>query len=72
MILAHDLGTTGDKASLYRDDGALVAAATARYDTDYGSGGRVEQDPEDWWRGICEATGGCCEQTDTRPEENAV
>ena len=40
MILAHDLGTTGDKAALYGTDGGLVAAVTARYATDYGPGGR--------------------------------
>ncbi|HTE62059.1 MAG TPA: FGGY family carbohydrate kinase, partial [Solirubrobacteraceae bacterium] len=56
MILAHDLGTTGDKAALYREDGALVAATTARYATSYGAGGRVEQDAGDWWRATAEAT----------------
>ncbi len=71
MILAHDLGTTGDKAALYSADGALVAAATARYGTDYGPGGRVEQDPADWWRGIVESTRELLERTGVRPEEIA-
>ena len=71
MILAHDLGTTGDKAALYSADGALVAAATARYGTDYGPGGRVEQDPADWWRGIVESTRELLERSGVRPEEIA-
>ena len=72
MILAHDLGTTGDKAALYAPDGSLVAAAVARYGTDYGPGGRVEQDPEDWWRGIVEATGELLARSGVRAEEIAA
>jgi xylulokinase len=56
MIIAHDLGTTGNKASLHTDDGRLLASATARYGTVYASGGMVEQDPQDWWRAVCAAT----------------
>ncbi len=56
MIIAHDLGTTGDKASLHEDDGTLVTAVTARYGTHFAAGGVAEQDPEDWWDAVVEAT----------------
>lgn len=56
MIIAHDLGTTGNKASLHRDDGTLVAAITVGYPTVYGNAGQVEQDPHDWWDAVVEAT----------------
>lgn len=56
MILAHDLGTTGDKASLHDDDGTLLDAVTVPYMTDYGRDGAVQQDPEDWWNAVCAAT----------------
>lgn len=56
MLLAHDLGTTGDKASLHDDDGALVAAVTETYPTRYDRGGVVEQDPDQWWAAVCRAT----------------
>jgi xylulokinase len=56
MILAHDFGTTGDKASLYSNAGELLAATTVEYPTDYGPRGRVEQDPERWWSAVAEAT----------------
>jgi xylulokinase len=49
LIVAHDLGTSGDKASLHAADGRLLAAHTERYPTDYGPGGKAEQDPADWW-----------------------
>lgn len=55
MIIAHDLGTTGDKASLHEDDGRTVATVTVPYDTDFGAGGVAEQDPEEWWRAVGEA-----------------
>lgn len=56
MLLAHDLGTTGDKASLHEDNGTMVASHTVSYPTDYGPGGKVEQDPHAWWDSVCEAT----------------
>ncbi|ROS48855.1 xylulokinase [Frigoribacterium sp. PhB24] len=57
MILAHDLGTTGNKATLVDADGRLVDSVTIPYPVDFGPGGRAEQDPEDWWRAVCAATG---------------
>ena len=52
MIIAHDLGTTGNKAGLYDDDLSLVRSATETYPTDFGPGGKAEQDPEAWWDAV--------------------
>ncbi|MDT0144523.1 xylulokinase [Microbacterium sp. PRC9] len=67
MILSHDLGTTGDKATLVSDEGRVIAAVTQRYDTQFGPQGKAEQDPADWWDAFCEATRRLLEQTDTAP-----
>ena len=56
LIVAHDLGTSGDKASLHAADGRLLAAHTEHYPADFGAGGRAEQDPDDWWAAFCAAT----------------
>ncbi len=56
MLLAHDLGTTGNKASLHDDSGRLIVAVTETYGTHYGRRGVVEQDPDAWWRAVCRAT----------------
>ncbi|HVT67108.1 MAG TPA: xylulokinase [Trebonia sp.] len=56
MIIAHDLGTTGDKAILMDGSGRVTASATAHYETDFGPGGRAEQDPRAWWQAVCAAT----------------
>lgn len=55
-IIAHDLGTSGNKATLYNERGELVAAFTAQYATYIGSEGRVEQSAEDWWNAVILST----------------
>jgi xylulokinase len=72
MIIAHDLGTTGDKATLVDATGAVVAAVTVRYPTDFGPGGKAEQDPDAWWRASCEATRRLLDSLDGAVEIAAV
>lgn len=64
LILAHDLGTTGNKATLVDDRGAVVAAVTESYPVDFGPAGRAEQDPEHWWAAVRRATARLLDQTD--------
>ena len=56
LILAHDLGTSGNKATLFTEKGQLVAAKTAAYETRYFNQTWAEQDPDDWWRAVSEST----------------
>lgn len=55
-ILAHDLGTSGDKATLFDREGRLVASVTKAYDVNMFNGNWAEQNPEDWWRAVVEGT----------------
>jgi xylulokinase len=71
-LLAHDLGTSGNKATLYTYDGALVASRTAAYDTRYFNGNWAEQDPHDWWRAICLSTRQLLEEAKALAPEVAV
>ncbi|MGH2411637.1 MAG: xylulokinase, partial [Chloroflexota bacterium] len=52
-VLSHDVGTTGNKATLYDEDGGLTRAAFLPYPTSYPRAGWAEQNPEDWWRSLC-------------------
>ena len=55
-LLAHDIGTSGDKAALFSVDGHLIASETIPYETFYAQGGAIEQRPQDWWNAVCQAT----------------
>lgn len=56
-ILAHDLGTGGNKASLYTAQGECLASCFVPYGTLYPHSGWHEQRPEeDWWRAVVEST----------------
>lgn len=55
-ILAHDVGTTGDKATLYGEDGVLSGSSFVPYGTTFPRPGWVEQNPVDWWRALCQST----------------
>ena len=56
LILAHDLGTTGDKATLFSAEGSLLCSAFEPYETFYPRAGWAEQDPAEYWRAFCAST----------------
>jgi xylulokinase len=56
FILAHDLGTTGNKATLFDSQGNLVAGHLQAYAVAYPQPGWAEQNPDDWWRAVCSAS----------------
>ncbi|MFN8469446.1 MAG: xylulokinase [Caldilineaceae bacterium] len=55
-ILAHDLGTSGNKATIFDADGHLVASAFAPYATAYPQPNWAEQEPDAWWQAVCDTT----------------
>ena len=55
-LLAHDLGTSGNKATLFTIDGTLVKSSVSAYATRYYNGNWAEQNPEDWWDAVCSST----------------
>ncbi|MDR1801065.1 MAG: xylulokinase [Lachnospiraceae bacterium] len=71
-ILAHDLGTSGNKAALYSIDGSLKGAVVASYPTYYPFNGAVEHNPDDWWRAVCDSTKQLLAQTKVAPADIAA
>ena len=55
-ILAHDLGTSGDKATLFSTSGELIKSHVVSYDVNFFNGNYAEQNPLDWWQAVCEST----------------
>ena len=68
-ILAHDFGTSADKASLFNTDGQFISTITTPYHTNHSNSTWAEQDPEDWWNAFCtgnrELLKGCLLYTST-------
>ena len=65
-LLAHDLGTSGNKATLYTLDGDLVRSITCSYDAYFFNGNWAEQDAHDWWKAVCHSTKALLEDLDAR------
>lgn len=55
-IIAWDLGTGGNKASLYDEKGICLASNFTSYNTFYPAHGWHEQRPKDWWNAVVEST----------------
>ncbi len=70
-VVAHDLGTTGNKATLYNPEGRLIGSAFHGYKTEYAHTGWAEQNPEDWWQAVCISTGKLLQETGVGRDEVA-
>ncbi|MBN2173429.1 MAG: FGGY-family carbohydrate kinase, partial [Bacteroidales bacterium] len=55
-LLAHDIGTSGNKATLFTVDGDMVESSTHPYETNYFNDSWAEQNPDDWWNAVCSST----------------
>jgi D-xylulose kinase len=56
FILAHDLGTSGNKSTLISPDGEIIAHTTYQYSTIFLKQHWVEQNPNDWWDAVANAS----------------
>ncbi len=53
-VLAIDMGSSSTKAAVVSSAGEVVASALRHTTTIMMEGGAVEQDPEQWWRSVCD------------------
>ncbi|NLE75525.1 MAG: hypothetical protein GX605_02075 [Chloroflexi bacterium] len=68
-IIAHDVGTGGNKAVLVTPQGEVRGRTMATYDTTYPRPGWAEQQPVAWWEAIAKSTRTLLEQTGVSPRE---
>ncbi len=68
-IVAHDVGTGGNKAVLVDTEGTIHATAFAPYPVHYPRPDWAEQEPEDWWRAVAQTTRSVLEQAGVNPKD---
>jgi len=66
-IIAHDVGTSADKAVLVDAEGQVHGRCSETYAVCYPQADCAEQDPEDWWAAVKKTTKGLLEQTGISP-----
>ena len=62
-IIAHDLGTRGNKASLLDFKGNIISSFFEGYKVIYPHPNWAEQDPYTWWKAIVESTNNLVDET---------
>ena len=68
-IIAHDVGTGGNKAVLVDTEGTIHASAFQPYPVHYPRPDWAEQDPEDWWNAVVTTTRQVLARSDTAPRD---
>lgn len=71
-ILAHDLGTSGNKATLFSEDGRLCGSRTIAYDAHYFNDTWVEQNADDWWDAVCRSSKSLISESGIAPGDIAA
>src|SRR5271157_484274 len=68
-ILAHDVGTSGNKAAIVDMTGNILGSARATYEVIFPQPGWAEQDPRDWWAAICKTSQEVLASTGVSPSD---
>jgi xylulokinase len=68
-ILSYDLGTGGNKATLFDADGNCLAEHFIAYATQYPATGWHEQQPLDWWDAVIKSTKALLNKADVNKTE---
>ena len=63
-VLGVDFGGGSSKATLIDEQGKIIATSSTEYPTIYGEGGKVEQNPEDWYNAACKNIFNCIKSID--------
>jgi len=72
VILAHDFGTTGNKAVLFDAEGNRLASHYSPYETTYPQAGWAEQKPDDWKHAFRQSTRSVLSSARVRPKQIAA
>ncbi len=68
-LMGIDFGTGGVRVGIFDREGTPVAFHSVEWDTKFPRSGWAEQDPDDWWSSLVEATGEVMRDSGVPPEE---
>ncbi len=68
-IVAHDVGTSNNKAVLVDVEGRVHGRSVSSYEIKYPKPGWAEQDPEDWWKAVTQSTRRLMAETGVSPDD---
>ena len=68
-IIAHDVGTSGNKAVLVDTEGCVHGRCLESYRTYYPNPGWAEQEPADWWKAVTQTTRRLVEEAGVSPSD---
>ena len=68
-ILAHDMGTSSNKAMLVTVFGDIIDSTKKEYPLYVPQPGFAEQEPYDWWDAVCETSKNLIQKTGVKPED---
>lgn len=54
LLLGIDIGTSACKVAAFTPDGSVIAQSAQTYPVYYPVPDCVEQDPREWWNGVCD------------------
>jgi len=68
-IIAHDMGTSGNKAVLVSIEGEIVDCIKESYPLYHPKPGYAEQDPLEWWEAVAKTTRDVLQNNSLKPEK---
>jgi len=71
-LLGVDVGTTGTKTILFREDGNIIGQAYCAYPTYTPKVCHSEQNPMDWWNAVCTTVKTVCQDPQSRKRIAAI
>ncbi|HDN01585.1 MAG TPA: hypothetical protein ENF42_01275 [Candidatus Bathyarchaeota archaeon] len=69
FIIAHDVGTSGNKAVLVDLDTSIKGYTSHQYGVHHPQPGYAEQSPKDWWEAVVQTTRELLEKTGVKPSD---
>ncbi len=70
-LMGIDLGTGGARVGIFDREGTALVFNGVEFETKFPRSGWAEQNPEDWWSSLSQASKGALEQSGVSPDEIA-